>query len=39
MAALPFDEAQLKKYLGVEVLVGEAGYTPLERKCARPTWM
>jgi acetylornithine deacetylase/succinyl-diaminopimelate desuccinylase-like protein len=37
MATLPFDEAQLKKYLGVEALVGEAGYTPLERKCARPT--
>jgi len=37
MAALPFDEAQLKNYLGVEVLVGEAGYTPIERKCARPT--
>jgi acetylornithine deacetylase/succinyl-diaminopimelate desuccinylase-like protein len=37
MAALPFAEAQLKEYLGVEVLVGEGGYTPIERKCARPT--
>jgi len=37
MASLPFDEAELKGYLGVDVLVGEAGYTPMERKCARPT--
>jgi acetylornithine deacetylase/succinyl-diaminopimelate desuccinylase-like protein len=37
MAELPTHEAQLKEYLGVEVLVGEAGYTPMERKCARPT--
>jgi len=37
MAALPFDEAQLRDYLGVETLVGEPGYTPTERKCARPT--
>jgi acetylornithine deacetylase/succinyl-diaminopimelate desuccinylase-like protein len=37
MAALPFDEAQLTDYLGVETLVGEPDYTPMERKCARPT--
>jgi acetylornithine deacetylase/succinyl-diaminopimelate desuccinylase-like protein len=37
MAALPFDEAQLRDYLGVETLVGEPDYTPMERKCARPT--
>jgi acetylornithine deacetylase/succinyl-diaminopimelate desuccinylase-like protein len=37
MATLPFDEAQLRDYLGVETLVGEPDYTPMERKCARPT--
>lgn len=37
MASLQFDEEALKKYLGVDMLVGESGYTPLERKTARPT--
>jgi acetylornithine deacetylase/succinyl-diaminopimelate desuccinylase-like protein len=37
MAALPFDEDNLKAYLGVEYLTGESGYTPIERKTARPT--
>jgi acetylornithine deacetylase/succinyl-diaminopimelate desuccinylase-like protein len=37
MASLPFDEEDLKRYLGVEELDGEKGYTPLERKTARPT--
>ncbi|WP_234553947.1 dipeptidase [Thermus caliditerrae] len=33
----PLDEAVLKAELGVEVLPGEEGYTPLERLWARPT--
>lgn len=37
MASLPFDETKLKDYLGVEQLVGEAGYSPMEQKTARPT--
>ena len=37
MAGLRFDEEGLKSYLGVQVLAGETGYTPLERKTARPT--
>lgn len=37
MASLSFDEANLKAYLGVTELVGEAEYSPLERKTARPT--
>ena len=37
MASLPFDEDQLRAYLGVPRLVGETGYTPMERKTARPT--
>jgi len=37
MAALPFNEDHLKAYLGVEELTGELGYTPMERKTARPT--
>jgi len=37
MASLPFHEAELREYLGVDLLVGEPGYTPMERKCARPT--
>jgi acetylornithine deacetylase/succinyl-diaminopimelate desuccinylase-like protein len=35
--ALPFDEAAYQKSLGVPELVGEAGYSTLERKSARPT--
>ena len=37
MASLPFSEDQLKTYLGVEQLHGEPGYSPMERKTARPT--
>lgn len=37
MASLDFDEGKLKEYLGVEELFGESGYTPMERKSARPT--
>jgi len=33
----PLDETALKGELGVEVLPGEEGYTPLERLWARPT--
>jgi acetylornithine deacetylase/succinyl-diaminopimelate desuccinylase-like protein len=37
MASLPFSEDRLKTYAGVEQLTGEPGYSPLERKTARPT--
>jgi acetylornithine deacetylase/succinyl-diaminopimelate desuccinylase-like protein len=37
IAALPFDEEAVKAYLGIQELVGEEGFTPLERKTARPT--
>ncbi|MCA8961801.1 MAG: dipeptidase [Planctomycetes bacterium] len=37
MAALPFDEEHFRRDLGVDELVGEAGYTTVERKGARPT--
>ncbi|SMC20490.1 Acetylornithine deacetylase/Succinyl-diaminopimelate desuccinylase [Desulfacinum hydrothermale DSM 13146] len=37
MAELPLDVDQLQEYLGVEDLYGEDGYSPLERKTARPT--
>jgi acetylornithine deacetylase/succinyl-diaminopimelate desuccinylase-like protein len=37
MAELPFDEEQFRRDTGVPALVGEAGYTTLERKGARPT--
>lgn len=36
-AALPFDESAFREGLGVKELTGEAGYTTLERKSARPT--
>jgi acetylornithine deacetylase/succinyl-diaminopimelate desuccinylase-like protein len=36
-ARLPFDEEKFKRELGVEELFGEAGYTTLERRWARPT--
>jgi acetylornithine deacetylase/succinyl-diaminopimelate desuccinylase-like protein len=36
-AALPFDETALRVRLGVRALVGERGYSPLERRGARPT--
>ena len=37
MAALPFDEAAYQRQLGLPALVGEVGYTTLERRSARPT--
>ncbi len=37
LAALPFDEARYIADLGVPALVGEAGFTTLERRGARPT--
>jgi acetylornithine deacetylase/succinyl-diaminopimelate desuccinylase-like protein len=36
-AKLPFSESEFQKQLGVTSLEGEAGYTTLERKWARPT--
>ena len=36
-AALPFDEAEYLKSLGSPAAFGEAGYTTLERRWARPT--
>ncbi len=37
MAELPFDEEAYRAAVGVPALVGEAGYTTLERKATRPT--
>jgi succinyl-diaminopimelate desuccinylase len=37
MARLPFDEAAYRAMLGVDALTGEEGFSPLERKWARPT--
>ncbi len=37
MDSLHLDEQGLKDYLGVRELTGEPGYTPMERKSARPT--
>ena len=37
IAALPFDAEVFRRELGVPALVGEVGFTPLERKGARPT--
>ncbi len=36
-ARIPFDEAQFKRDHGLFELFGEAGFSPLERKGARPT--
>ena len=36
-AALPFSDDEFRRDLGVDTLAGEAGYTTLERKWARPT--
>jgi acetylornithine deacetylase/succinyl-diaminopimelate desuccinylase-like protein len=36
-AKLPFDENQFKREIGLTELVGEKGYTTLERRWARPT--
>jgi succinyl-diaminopimelate desuccinylase len=35
---LPFDEAKFEKQLGVNGVTGEAGFTTLERRWARPTF-
>jgi len=37
IAGLPFDEEAYRQRLGVSALVGEVGYSVLERKGARPT--
>ncbi|MEO8438520.1 MAG: dipeptidase [Chloroflexota bacterium] len=37
LAALPFDEAEYQAHLGVPALVGEVGFTTLERRATRPT--
>lgn len=37
-AELPFDEKAFMKQIGVDGLTGEAGYTTLERRWARPTF-
>jgi len=37
LAAQPFDEALFMSQAGVRALVGEAGYTPIERTTTRPT--
>lgn len=37
IAALPFEEEAYRRDLQLEALVGEAGYTTLERQWARPT--
>lgn len=37
-ADLPFDEAAFQNQIGVTGLTGEAGYTTLERRWARPTY-
>lgn len=36
-AALPFEEEKYKQKLGVDAVHGEAGFTTLERRWARPT--
>jgi acetylornithine deacetylase/succinyl-diaminopimelate desuccinylase-like protein len=38
LAALPFDEEAYRVATGVSALVGEAGYTTLERRSTRPTF-
>ena len=38
MAALPFDDEAYRAAIPVPALVGEAGWTTLERKTARPTF-
>ncbi len=37
MDDLPLNENELKEYLGVDELAGEADYGPVERRSARPT--
>lgn len=37
LARLPFNEKEYRKFLGVPELFGEKGFTPVERRSARPT--
>jgi acetylornithine deacetylase/succinyl-diaminopimelate desuccinylase-like protein len=37
LSNLPVDKVRLKKYLGIDELVGEPDYSMVERKTARPT--
>ena len=37
-ARIPFDEAAIKRTYGLRALHGEAGFTPIERNWARPTF-
>jgi acetylornithine deacetylase/succinyl-diaminopimelate desuccinylase-like protein len=37
-AALPFDEQQFQQQIGTTALAGEAGFSTLERRWARPTF-
>jgi acetylornithine deacetylase/succinyl-diaminopimelate desuccinylase-like protein len=37
VAALPFDEEEYRDHLGLPALVGEAGFSTLERRGTRPT--
>ncbi len=37
LARLPFNEKAYQKFLGVPALFGEAGFTPIEQRSARPT--
>jgi acetylornithine deacetylase/succinyl-diaminopimelate desuccinylase-like protein len=37
LASLPFDEAAYQRQLGVPALVGEVGFSTLERRATRPT--
>jgi acetylornithine deacetylase/succinyl-diaminopimelate desuccinylase-like protein len=37
IAAVPFDDTEFRRSVGVSALVGEPGYTPRERMWARPT--
>lgn len=38
MAALPFNDADFMRQIGVEGLLGEVGFTTLERRSARPSY-
>jgi acetylornithine deacetylase/succinyl-diaminopimelate desuccinylase-like protein len=37
LAALPFDDEEYRAHLAIPALVGESGYTTLERRSTRPT--
>lgn len=37
LSKAPFDEEEYKRFIGVDALVGEEGYTPLERTGIRPS--